>query len=101
MVNTEFWYAEVGSREDGDGYRGNSGTRQSKKWWIPSPRVPDTGLPPSHRRNLGLQAKFVHQILKAAKSINERVLVQIPIPSAIKDALPKVTCHIKLMHATS
>lgn len=92
MVDTEFWYAEVGNRADGHSL--NNGTRQSKKWWLPSPRVPESGLSLLQRRKLGFQGKFVHQILKAAKSINEQVLVQMPIPSAMKDAFPKASSHI-------
>ncbi|KAJ0972698.1 hypothetical protein J5N97_020657 [Dioscorea zingiberensis] len=32
---------------------------------------------------------LAYQILKAAKSINEQVLLQMPIPTAVKDTLPK------------
>ncbi|KAK4384201.1 Rop guanine nucleotide exchange factor 14 [Sesamum angolense] len=35
MVDTEFWYAEVGSRAEG---RSRS-AGQSKRWWLPSPRI--------------------------------------------------------------
>ncbi|XP_042419449.1 rop guanine nucleotide exchange factor 14-like isoform X1 [Zingiber officinale] len=87
MVNTEFWYAELGSRSNGDG--SNNGTRNSKKWWIPSPCTPESGLSPSERRKLGFLGKFVYQVLKAAKDINEQVLTQMPIPPSVKDALPK------------
>lgn len=87
MVNTEFWYAEGGSRTEGGGR--NNGIRQSKKWWLPSPRVPESGLSPTHRKRLGFQGKFVYQVLKAAKSINEQILLQMPVPTAVKDALPK------------
>ncbi|WOL09495.1 rop guanine nucleotide exchange factor 14 [Canna indica] len=88
MVNTEFWYAQVGSRAN-EGHFVANGARLSKKLWIPSPRVPESGLSSFQRRKLGFQGRFVHQILKAAKSINEQVLVQMPIPSAIEHALPK------------
>lgn len=87
MVDTEFWYAEGGSRGEGRGRNGS--TRLSKKWWLPSPQVPDFGLSISQRKRLVFQGKFVHQVLKAAKSINEQVLLQLPIPAAVKDALPK------------
>lgn len=87
MVDTEFWYAEGGSR--GEGQTVSSGIRQTKKWWLPSPRVPEPGLSNSQRKKLGFQGKFVHQVLKAAKSINEHVLLQIPIPVVLIDALPK------------
>ncbi|KAG8059726.1 hypothetical protein GUJ93_ZPchr0002g23075 [Zizania palustris] len=87
MVDTEYWYVESGSRADGRSKR--NGPRQTKKWWFPSPRVPDLGLSQFQRKRLVFQAKLVHQILKAAKSINEQVLLQIPIPAAVMDALPK------------
>ncbi|KAL5211804.1 hypothetical protein ABZP36_022651 [Zizania latifolia] len=87
MVDTEYWYVESGSRADGRSKR--NGPRQTKKWWFPSPRVPDLGLSQFQRKRLVFQAKLVHQILKAAKSINEQVLLQIPIPTAVMDALPK------------
>ncbi|KAK1286431.1 Rop guanine nucleotide exchange factor 1 [Acorus calamus] len=74
MVDTEFWYEENGSRAEGL-------TRPNKKWWLPSPRVPASGLSASQRKRLAFQGKFVHQVLKAAKSINENVLQQMPVPS--------------------
>lgn len=87
MVDTEFWYEESGSRADGRGK--SSGPRKSKKWWLPSPRVPEQGLSQFQRKRLVFQAKLVHQILKAAKSINEQVLFHMSIPAAVMDALPK------------
>ncbi|XP_059441756.1 rop guanine nucleotide exchange factor 14-like [Corylus avellana] len=86
MVNTEFWYAEGGSRAEG---RNNSG-RQSKRWWLPSPQVPKTGLSDTERKKLLHQGRVVHQVFKAAKSINENVLLEMPVPAIIKDALPKL-----------
>ncbi|MQL70806.1 hypothetical protein Taro_003105 [Colocasia esculenta] len=87
MVDTEFWYAEGGSRAEGRSQ--NNGVRLSKRWWLPSPRVPELGLSPSQRKKLGYQGKCVYQVLKAVKSINEQVLLQMPVPDAVKDALPK------------
>ncbi|XP_066328291.1 rop guanine nucleotide exchange factor 14-like [Miscanthus floridulus] len=87
MIDTEFWYEESGSRADGRGKI--TGPRKSKKWWFPSPRVPEEGLSQFQRKRLVFQAKLVHQILKAAKSINEQVLFHMPIPAAVMDALPK------------
>ncbi|XP_039122778.1 rop guanine nucleotide exchange factor 14-like isoform X1 [Dioscorea cayenensis subsp. rotundata] len=87
MVDTEFWYAEEGNKADG---RDRSAVSMpSKKWWLPSPRVPESGLSASQRKRLGFQGKLVHQVLKAAKSINEQVLLQMPIPVSVKDALRK------------
>ncbi|KAG8375255.1 hypothetical protein BUALT_Bualt10G0081500 [Buddleja alternifolia] len=85
MVDTEFWYAEVGSRAEG---RSRS-AGQSKRWWLPSPRVPTVGLSDVERKKLLHQGKLVYQVCKAAKSINENVLFEMPIPIIIKEALPK------------
>lgn len=85
MVDTEFWYAEVGSRAEG---RSRS-AGQSKRWWLPSPHVPATGLSDSERTKLLNQGKLVNQVFKAAKSINESMLLEMSVPDMIKDALPK------------
>ena len=79
MVDTEFWYAE-----------GSSRARKGRKWWLPSPRVPDPGLSLSQRKKLGFQGKCVFQVMKAVKAINEQILLQIPLPDSVKSALPKV-----------
>ncbi|XP_011082167.1 rop guanine nucleotide exchange factor 14 [Sesamum indicum] len=76
MVDTEFWYAEVGSRAEG---RSRS-AGLSKRWWLPSPRVPPVGLSDIERKRLLHQGKLIYQVFKAAKSINENVLVEMPIP---------------------
>ncbi|XP_052210763.1 rop guanine nucleotide exchange factor 14 isoform X2 [Diospyros lotus] len=81
MVSTEFWYAEGGSRGEG--------RRQSRRWWLPLPHVPTSGLSEIERKKLLNQGKVVHQVFKAAKSINETVLLEMPVPTIIKDALPK------------
>lgn len=85
MVNTEFWYVEGGSRAEGR----NKSERQSKRWWLPSPQVPSTGISDNGRKKLICQGRLVHQVLKAAKSINENVLLEMPVPTIIRDALPK------------
>ncbi|KAK9276911.1 hypothetical protein L1049_006448 [Liquidambar formosana] len=85
MVDTEFWYAEGGSHAEG---RSRS-PRQSKRWWLPSPQVPTNGLSDTQRKKLLYQGKVVHQVFKAAKSINENVLLEMTIPTVIRDTLPK------------
>ncbi|KAK7360552.1 hypothetical protein VNO77_02558 [Canavalia gladiata] len=85
MVHTEFWYAEEGSRAEGR----NSSGRQSKRWWLPSPQVPRTGLSNIERKRLLHQGRVVHQVFKAAKSINDNMLLEMPVPTIIKDALLK------------
>jgi PRONE (Plant-specific Rop nucleotide exchanger) len=83
MFETEFWYEECGNKS------GQDGQKQSKRWWLPSPRVPEIGLSEFERKKIVFRAKVVHQVLKAAKSINEQVLLQMPLPPTVSDALPK------------
>ncbi|CAI9094938.1 OLC1v1030775C1 [Oldenlandia corymbosa var. corymbosa] len=85
MVNNEFYYEEVGSRADGK----SRSAGESRRWWLPSPRVPATGLSDNERKKLLNLGRQVHQVLKAAKAINENVLNEMPIPDIIKDALNK------------
>ncbi|KAL8226757.1 hypothetical protein R6Q57_016589 [Mikania cordata] len=59
------------------------------RWWLPMPRVPVGGLSDGQRKRLLNQAKLVHQIFKAAKSINESILLEIPVPKIIGEALPE------------
>lgn len=86
MVHTEFCYAKGASQAEG---RNTSG-KQSKRWWLPSPQVPATGLSDTERKRLLHQGRIVHQVFKAAKAINDNVLLEMPVPSIIKDALLKV-----------
>ncbi|KAL4565194.1 hypothetical protein LXL04_029279 [Taraxacum kok-saghyz] len=85
MTETEFWYEEGGSRAEGR----NRNVKQSKRWWLPMPQVPIGGLSDCERNKLLNKGKLVHQIFKAAKSINESILLEMPLPSIIQDALPK------------
>ncbi|RID61762.1 hypothetical protein BRARA_E00883 [Brassica rapa] len=78
MVNTEFWYSEVGPRAE-----------ESRRWWLPSPKVPKPGLSSLVRKNLLEKGNVVYQSFKAAKSINEEVLLEMAVPTIIKDSLPK------------
>ncbi|KAJ8539644.1 hypothetical protein K7X08_013896 [Anisodus acutangulus] len=79
MVNTEYWYTEVSSRAEG----------KSTRWCLPSPEVPACGLSDTGRKKLLNKGKLVNQIFKATKAINENVLAEMPVPTVIKDALPK------------
>ncbi|KAK2373567.1 rop guanine nucleotide exchange factor [Trifolium repens] len=51
---------------------------QSKGWWL-SPQVPKTGLSDTERKRLVHQGRVVHQVFKAAKSINENVLLEMHV----------------------
>ncbi|KAJ8747159.1 hypothetical protein K2173_004575 [Erythroxylum novogranatense] len=85
MVDTEFWYSEVGTRAEGK----SKSAKQSKKWWLPQPQVPRAGLSELERKKLLHQIQMVYQIFKAAKAINEHVLLEMPVPDIIRDALPR------------
>ncbi|VVA93219.1 unnamed protein product [Arabis nemorensis] len=85
MVNTEFWYSEIGSRAEGT----NKSTNESKRWWLPSPQVPKPGLSNSGRKKLLEKGKVVYQVFKATKSINENILLEMPVATIIKEAIPK------------
>lgn len=87
MVNAQFYYAEVGSRAEGR----NKSARESKRWWLPLPQVPKTGLSDTERQKLQCKGKVVYQVFKAAASINENVLLEMPLSSIIRDSLPKVS----------
>lgn len=87
MVSTEFWYTEVGSRAEGR----TKSAKLSKRWWLPLPQVPRIGLSDSERKKLLYHSKVVYQVFKAAKSINENILLEMPVPAIIKDAVPKVS----------
>ncbi|KAE9446301.1 hypothetical protein C3L33_21805, partial [Rhododendron williamsianum] len=91
MVSTEFWYDEGGSRAEGR----STSIRRSRKWWLPLPQVPTRGLSELEKKKLLNQGKVVHQVFKAAKSINESILLEMPVPTIIKDALPKASNFLR------
>lgn len=86
MVDTQFGYVEGGSRAEGR----NRTPGQSRRWWLPSPQVPATGLSDTAKNKLLKQGRVVHQVFKAARTINESVLLEMPVPTIIRDALRKV-----------
>ncbi|CAN1143969.1 Rop guanine nucleotide exchange factor 14 [Linum perenne] len=85
MVKTEFWYSEVGSRADGR----NKSTGESKRWWLPLPQVPEAGLSDLERKKLIYKSRVVYQVFKAARAITSSILLEMQVPTVIKDALPK------------
>lgn len=87
---------EVGSRAEGR----NKSARESKRWWLPLPQVPPTGLTEKGRTKLLCQSKMVYQVFKAAKSINENVLLDMPVPPMIRDALPKVSLCLQAFYVS-
>lgn len=95
MINTEFWYDEGGSRAEG-----RSG-RHGQKWWLPLPQFPGNGLSDSQRKKLMNQGKIVLQVFKAVKSINDSVLLTMPVPAVIREALSKVYQAFHLVSSSS
>ncbi|KAK6934086.1 PRONE domain, partial [Dillenia turbinata] len=87
MVNTEFWYEEGGTQSEGR----NGSAKQSQRWWLPSPRVPPAGLSDTGRKKLINKGKVVNQVFKAAKSIHENILLEMPVPTGIREVLPKAS----------
>ncbi|XP_014519211.1 rop guanine nucleotide exchange factor 14 [Vigna radiata var. radiata] len=85
MTNMEFWYAEGGNKAEGR----DINAQHSKNWGLPSPKVPKCGLSDTEKKKLLHQSGVVRQVFKAAKSINESVLYEMPVPAIIKDALAK------------
>jgi hypothetical protein len=100
---TEFWYVDrgivVGDGGDCDTYPsgisgGRPSIRQEDKWWLPCPKVPPDGLSEDARKRLQQCRDCTNQILKAAMAINSSVLVEMEIPTAYMETLPKVTVFL-------
>ncbi|RZS00779.1 hypothetical protein BHM03_00030549 [Ensete ventricosum] len=64
--------------------------RKDDKWWLPTVRVPPNGLSDVSKRWLQFQKESVNQVLKAAMAINAQVLMEMEVPEAYIDSLPKV-----------
>ncbi|KAJ1285497.1 hypothetical protein BS78_03G283600 [Paspalum vaginatum] len=80
----EFWYVKRDSESEKEGSQ-----RSDEKWWIPIVKVPPGGLPPPSRGWLLHQKELVNQVLKAAMAINANCLMEMSIPDAYIDTLPK------------
>ncbi|KAF3333132.1 rho guanine nucleotide exchange factor 8-like protein [Carex littledalei] len=79
----EFWYAS-----GNDSVKGME-ARKDDKWWMPTVKVPPSGLSIVSRKWLEYQRESVNQVLKAAMAINAIVLAEMEIPEAYMEALPK------------
>ncbi|KAL3686593.1 hypothetical protein R1sor_009167 [Riccia sorocarpa] len=89
---TDFWYVDRGiAIADKDGRHGNRHPvqRQEEKWWLPTPKVPSTGLSEETRKKLQHQREATSQILKAAMAINGSTLAEMAAPEEYLDSLPK------------
>ncbi|XP_074557433.1 rop guanine nucleotide exchange factor 12-like [Curcuma longa] len=79
----EFWYL---SRDAKDSEKGK---RADDKWWLPTVKVPENGLPEESRKWIQHQKELVSQVLKAAMAINANVLIEMDIPEDYIENLPK------------
>ncbi|XP_042374627.1 rho guanine nucleotide exchange factor 8-like [Zingiber officinale] len=81
----EFWYV---SRNADEAEQGNPDIRDDK-WWHPKVEVPPYGLSEVLRRWLQFLKELVNQVLKAAMAINAQVLMEMDIPEAYIESLPR------------
>jgi hypothetical protein len=90
----EFWYV---SKDADESEKGNT-PRQDDKWWLPTVRVPPNGLSESYKKWLQNQKDLVSQVLKAVVAINANVLMEMEVPEAYLESLPKVTYNTTLQN---
>ncbi|CAL9184613.1 unnamed protein product [Musa hybrid cultivar] len=81
----EFWYVS----KDADESENANTKRNEDKWWLPIVKVPSNGLSEVSRKWLQFQKESVNQVLKAAMAINAQVLMEMEIPEAYIESLPK------------
>lgn len=82
----EFWYASKDADEPGKG----NVPRQDDRWWLPTVRVPPSGLSYAYRKWLQNHKDLVAQVLKAAMAINANILMEMEVPESYMESLPKV-----------
>ncbi|KAG6500832.1 hypothetical protein ZIOFF_040689 [Zingiber officinale] len=80
-----FWYV---SRDAAESEKGNA-QRKDDKWWLPTVRVPPHGLSEDSSRWLQFQKDSATQVLKVAMAINAQVLMEMEVPDAYIESLPK------------
>lgn len=89
----EFWYVS----KDADESEKANAKRNEDKWWLPIVKVPSDGLSEVSRKWLQFQKESVNQVLKAAMAINAQVLMEMEIPEAYIESLPKVKDGLNLL----
>jgi hypothetical protein len=93
----EFWYVK---KESNDSEKSGDAPTQGDKWWLPTVKVPPNGLSDSSRRWLQHQKELVNQVLKATMAINANVIMEMDVPDAYMESLPKVI-HKTLLYCTT
>lgn len=91
--HSEFWYV---SKDADESEKGNA-KRSDDKWWLPIVKVPPNGLSEVSRKWLQFQKESVNQVLKAAMAINAQVLMEMEVPEAYIESLPKVDTSISVI----
>eukprot|EP00249_Psilotum_nudum_P008445 c21272_g1_i2 orf=2629-3939(+) len=89
FTETEFWYVDQGIIMADEEKHDCLISHQQDKWWLPSPKVPAHGLSDEARKHLQHQRECVCQILKAAMAINSQSLLEMEVPDAYWESLPK------------
>ncbi|KAL0916248.1 hypothetical protein M5K25_013741 [Dendrobium thyrsiflorum] len=89
--DSEFWYVDKGilAPETDGSVSFHRTIQHQEKWWLPSPRVPPSGLSEKTRRQLVHKRECTNQILKAATAINSNALAEMEIPESYIESLPK------------
>ncbi|KAM0886113.1 hypothetical protein ACQ4PT_029886 [Festuca glaucescens] len=82
----EFWYVK---KDSNDSEKSGDVPMQGDKWWLPTVKVPPNGLSDSSRRWLQHQKELVNQVLKATMAINANVIMEMDVPEAYMESLPK------------
>ncbi|KAG5007671.1 hypothetical protein JHK82_025596 [Glycine max] len=82
----EFWYV---SKNDENSEVNSNSQRKSDKWWLPTVKVPPTGLSEPAGKWIQFQKDNVNQVLKAAMAINAQILSEMEIPENYIESLPK------------
>ncbi|KAL8138607.1 hypothetical protein V2J09_004608 [Rumex salicifolius] len=83
-VQNEFYYVSKDPNESK-----NEAKRKDDKWWIPTVKVPPTGLSETMVQWIQFQKDSVSQVLKAAMAINAQILSKMEIPENYIESLPK------------
>ncbi|KAG9137347.1 hypothetical protein Leryth_024578 [Lithospermum erythrorhizon] len=83
FTDNEFWYVSKDALESAKGVQRND------KWWLPTIKVPPSGLSEHSRKHLQFQKDCVNQVLKASLAINAQILSEMGTPEDYIESLPK------------
>ncbi|KAH6755121.1 RHO guanyl-nucleotide exchange factor 8 [Perilla frutescens var. hirtella] len=72
-----------------DAVESEKGVQRNHKWWLPTVKVPPSGLSEESLRFLKKQKERVNQVLKASMDTNSQSLADMEIPESYIESLPK------------